>query len=91
MGKDEKGGKKVNIRKLVIYCLLIVGFLAMAFPGIIIMGDRIYPCIFGLPFLYGYILCCWAYMCLVLFYAYRTSWGKRSFFHKNFKRRVEKG
>lgn len=74
--------KKRNTRKLIICILIILGFLAMEFPGILLVRDRIYPFILGLPFLYGYILCCWAYMCSVLFYAYRTSWGKQSFFKK---------
>ena len=75
--------RKVNKRKLVIGILIVIGFLAIEFPGILIVRNKIYPFILGLPFLYGYILCCWAYMCSVLFYAYKTSWGKQSFFKKN--------
>lgn len=79
----KTGGKKMNKWKFVIYALIFMGFFAMEFPGILFVGDRLYPFIFGLPFLYGYVLCCWAYMCIVLFYAYKTSWGKKSFFKKN--------
>ena len=81
--------KKMNKRRLIIGILIVIGFLAIEFPGILLVRNRIYPFIWGIPFLYGYILCCWAYMCIVLFYAYRTSWGKQSFF-KKFMRRVEK-
>lgn len=79
---NKTGGNKMNKRKFTIYALIFIGFFAMEFPGILFAGDRLYPFIFGLPFLYGYILCCWAYMCMVLFYAYKTSWGKKSFFRK---------
>ena len=65
-------------RKLILI-LLLIGFAAMEFPGILIVGKRTEPMIFGLPFLYGYLLCCWAFMLLVLFYAWRTRWGSRPF------------
>ena len=29
----------------------------MEFPGILLVRERIYPFVLGLPFLYGYILC----------------------------------
>jgi len=77
------GAGRRRYRKTLIYALLLLGFLAMEFPGILIVKDRIYPLIFGMPFLYGYMLCCWVYMCAVLFYAYRTSWGKNTFFKRN--------
>lgn len=81
--KKAENRNKWKRRRLVICILLILGFLAIEFPGILIVRERIYPFIFGVPFLYGYTFCCWAYMCSVLFYAYRTSWGKQSFFRKN--------
>ncbi len=59
--------KKIKIRRWIIGILLGVGFLAMEFPGILLVRERIYPFVLGLPFLYGYILCCWVYMCSVLF------------------------
>ena len=71
---------KLNKRKIIIWGLLIIGFGMVEFPGILFVGDKIYPYIFGLPFLYGYILLGWVYICCVLFYAYKTSWGKNSFF-----------
>ncbi|MDO5491762.1 MAG: hypothetical protein Q4F96_05130 [Bacillota bacterium] len=66
-------------RKRWIAVLLIIGFAALEFPGILIVCERDEPFIFGLPFLYGYVICGWMYMSGVLFYAYRTGWGKREF------------
>ncbi|MBQ9015328.1 MAG: hypothetical protein IJ109_04345 [Firmicutes bacterium] len=63
-------------RRILIAALLIFGFCALEFPGILFVCDRVTPFIFGLPFLYGYVLCGWIYMCLVLLYACRTGWGK---------------
>ena len=60
----------------IIWGLLILGFCLMEFPGVLFFHDKITPYIFGLPFIYGYILCCWVFMCLVLGYAYKTNWGK---------------
>lgn len=66
-------------RRILIAALLIIGFCALEFPGILLVCERVYPFIFGLPFLYGYVICGWIYMCGVLFYAYRTGWGKHGF------------
>ena len=80
--KEMSAKKKITIRRVILGVLLMIGFLALEFPGILLVRGRIYPFILGLPFLYGYVLCCWVYMCSVLFYACRTSWGKQSFFKK---------
>ena len=48
--------KKIKIRRWIIGILLGVGFLAMEFPGILLVRERIYPFVLGLPFLYGYTL-----------------------------------
>lgn len=82
MKKKTHERKRINKRKLLIGILLALGFGAMEFPGILLVMDRVEPFLLGLPFLYGYILCCWAYMCMVFFYAYRTGWGKHGFFHR---------
>jgi hypothetical protein len=63
--------------KKLLYVLLLIGFMCMEFPGVFFFKDKVDPFIFGLPFIYGYILCCWAYMCVVLFVAYRTNWGDK--------------
>jgi hypothetical protein len=50
----------------------------MEFPGVFFFKDIVDPFIFGLPFIYGYILIWWAFMCIVMFIAYRTNWGDKS-------------
>ena len=55
--------------------LLLAGFMVMVFPGILFFHDKVDPFIFGLPFIYGFIICCWIYMCAVLFIAFLTNWG----------------
>lgn len=79
-GKDSKN--MIPARRKVIWALTAAGFCAMEFPGILMVGDRVYPFVLGMPFLYGYIIICWAYMTAVLFYAWRTEWGRRPFFRK---------
>lgn len=78
----KSGSKPFNKRKFIIWLLLAIGFGAVEFPGILFIGDKIYPRIFGLPFLYGYVLCWWFYILLVLVYASKTRWGKVPFFQK---------
>ena len=66
---------KTPTKKKVIIILLIIGFMFMEFPGVFFFKDIAEPRIFGFPFIYGYILICWAIMCIILFYAYKTNWG----------------
>lgn len=68
--------KRMRSRAALIWTLLLVGFAAMEFPGVFFFHDKADPFIFGFPFIYGYIMLWWAYMCLVLLYAYRTNWGR---------------
>lgn len=88
--EPEPAKKPINKRKLIIWVLLVIGFGATEFPGILFAGDKIYPRIFGLPFLYGYILCCWLYIFFVLVYACKTRWGKVSFFSDRKQTRVSR-
>jgi hypothetical protein len=60
----------------VIWALLLLGFAAMEFPGVLFFDDVAEPFILGVPFIYGYITAWWVYMCAVLLYAYKTSWGR---------------
>lgn len=76
-------GVNKNMRKTVIWILLIIGFCAVEFPGILIVKDRAFPLIFGIPFLYAYVMCWWVYICGVLFYAWRTRWGRKPFRSKD--------
>lgn len=66
-------------RKKLIIALLTAGFAVIEFPGILVFGRMTKPEIFGFPFLYGFMIICWAYMMLVFFYAWRTGWGKHPF------------
>ena len=61
----------------IIWTLLIIGFCFMEFPGVFFFHQKADPFIFGFPFIYGYILCWWAYMVIILFVAYKTNWGRK--------------
>ena len=76
---EKKTKEKMPVRKKIIIGLLLVGFAAIEFPGILFVGGMVRPFIFHLPFLYGYLICGWAYMTSVLFYAWRTGWGRHRF------------
>ncbi|WZL73489.1 hypothetical protein QBE52_01790 [Clostridiaceae bacterium 35-E11] len=78
------GGKMVKKRKegvttKILWILIILGFAIMEFPGIYFI-NRIEPMILGMPFIYGFTMIMWAYMCIVLLIAYKTNWGKYSGF-----------
>lgn len=74
--------KNIRKRQILLAAAAILGFMAIEIPGIFFVCNRIYPFIFGLPFLYGYIIICWLYMCLVLFCGFKTSWGRTPLFFK---------
>lgn len=65
---------KRTVTNKLIWFLLILGFAIMEFPGIYFI-NRVEPMIFGMPFIYSFIIIMWAFMCAVLFYAYKVSWG----------------
>jgi len=60
----------------IIWSLIIVGLCAIEFPGILVFGGKAYPFVFGMPFIYVYVLFWWLYLCAVIFYAYRSNWGR---------------
>ena len=62
-------------RKRLYWALIIICFMIMEFPGIYFF-NKIEPTIFGLPFIYGFMLIMWAIMCTVFFIAYKDNWGK---------------
>lgn len=68
----KKSGKHTQ---KIIWTMIILGFAAIEFPGIYFI-NRIEPYLFGMPFLYGFVLLVWVYMCLVLGAAYHYNWGK---------------
>lgn len=63
-------------QSIVIWTLILVGLAAMEFPGVLFFHQRAEPEIFGLPFIYGYNILWWAYMCVVMLYAYKVRWGR---------------
>lgn len=67
---------KTPTKKKVIIFLLLIILMCMEFPGVFFFKDVADPFIFGFPFIYGYILICWALICIVLFVAYKTDWGE---------------
>ena len=69
------GEKKRYPVKTVIWVLLVIGFMIMEFPGIYFF-NRIDPMIFGLPFIYSFMIIMWAIMCVILLIAYLTNWGR---------------
>ena len=68
--------RKMKKKAILIWILLLIGFAAMEFPGVFFFKNKVEPFIFGLPFIYGYVICLWLYMCAVLLYAYKTKWGQ---------------
>ncbi len=62
--------------KMKIWIALVIGLSLIEFPGVFII-NRIEPKIFGMPFIYGFVLIVWALLCGVLFYAYKTQWGEK--------------
>lgn len=67
--------QKMSGKTKLIWVLVLIGFAFMEFPGVFFFQFKVEPFILGLPFIYGYILCWWAYMCAVLFYAYKVNFG----------------
>lgn len=60
----------------IIWTMIITGLAAIEFPGIFFI-NRIEPYIFGMPFLYGFVILVWFYLCVVLGVACYFNWGKR--------------
>lgn len=67
---------KMPLKGVIIRVLLVIGFAAMEFPGVLFFKDMATPRIFGLPFAYGFMLIGWIYMCVILFWAYKCNWGE---------------
>lgn len=68
--------RKITAKGKMIWLLIALGLCAMEFPGIFFVGEMAYPFVFGIPFLYAYIIFWWIYLCVVIFYAYRNNWGR---------------
>lgn len=61
-------------KKHILWLLIILGFAAIEFPGIF-FANRIEPRILGLPFIYGFTLIIWLYLCILMYVGYRMNWG----------------
>ena len=59
-----------------IWAIILTGLAVLQFPGILFYHDVAEPRILGMPFIYGFNLVVWAVMCAVLYWAYRTHWGR---------------
>lgn len=69
--------KKPTRLAVVLWACILAGFALMEFPGVLFFHDMAEPRILGLPFIYGFNVVVWAFMCLILFIGYRTRWGRR--------------
>lgn len=76
-----KGEKKSHLKQF-IWISLVIGFAIMEFPGIFLI-NKIEPFILGVPFIYGFTIIMWFYMCVVTFMGYITNWGRGSSFIEN--------
>lgn len=71
--REKDPGLRIKRRRIFVW--LGVGFGLIEFPGVYFI-NRIEPKIFGMPFLYGFVLIAWLFLCAILFYANRSNWGK---------------
>ena len=67
--------KKATPLSKTLWTLIIIGFAIMEFPGIFFI-NRVDPFIFGLPFIYGFTIVMWIFMCTLTLVGYKTNWGK---------------
>lgn len=70
--KDAKMSGKAKL----FWILMLVGFACMEFPGVFFFQKMSEPYIFGLPFIYGWNLICWAYLVIVIGIAWKSNWGE---------------
>ncbi|WP_068676774.1 DUF3311 domain-containing protein [Oceanobacillus sp. Castelsardo] len=64
-------------KKIVLYSLIILFFIMMETP-MIMLGNKVEPFVFGLPFLLFWVLLWW-FICTALFLiGYLTNWGSKS-------------
>jgi hypothetical protein len=68
--------RRATPRQLTIWGLILLGFAAMEFPGVLFFDDMAEPFVLGFPFIYAWNTAWWAFMCAVLLYAYKTDWGR---------------
>ena len=71
MGQVKKNSSLTKI----LWAFIIIGFAIIEFPGIYFI-NRLDPFIFKLPFIYGFTIIMWMFMCIVTFVGYKTNWGR---------------
>lgn len=69
-------------KTILLWSFIILGFAAIEFPGIFFI-NRIEPLIFGLPFIYGFTLIVWVFLCIMMYIGYRINWGHQRGDRKN--------
>lgn len=67
---------KMSGKSKLIWVLILIGFMCMEFPGVFFFKDMSEPYIFGFPFIYAFNLIMWAYMVVVILFAYLNNWGE---------------
>ena len=70
------GKKSFKISIIVLWVLIVISLAALEFPGVFFI-NRIYPKIFGLPFIYGFPLVIWVFFCILMYVGYRLKWGQK--------------
>lgn len=68
--------KKMTGKSKLYWLLLLLGLMAMEFPGVLFFKDIAEPYIFGFPFIYGYNMILWFCMVVVILIAYLDNWGE---------------
>ncbi|GAA3058033.1 hypothetical protein GCM10010467_23210 [Actinocorallia glomerata] len=67
-----------TLKTKVIWSLIITLLGISLFPGVLFFHDAAEPRIFGMPFIYGYIIIIWALLCSVLLWAHIAHWGRNT-------------
>ena len=68
--------RKMPARAKVYWLLLLLCFMMMEFPGVLFFRHIAEPYIFGFPFIYGFNMCIWFAMVVIIFIAYKDNWGE---------------
>lgn len=67
---------KMTGKSKLFWCLIIIGFMCMEFPGVFFFKSMSEPYLFGFPFIYGFNLIMWGYFVIVITCAYLNNWGE---------------
>lgn len=67
---------KIPAKKILLYSLIIIGFIMMESP-VIMLANKIEPIIFGVPFLLFWNLIWWFFVTALFLVGYLTNWGSK--------------